>query len=194
VLSADTLASVRDALIALINADPNSPVTATAAGQYDRIIISALVSGPDGDGITLAVTNSTGADLALTALQPSTCCASVAGARVTADNPAMAGEIISIYATGIGLVEPDAAAAAAQTGILYEGPAQNAPTQPVDNAEVGGDTANVLNAGLIPGMIGVYQVQLQLSSSLPTNPLTQVFIAQNVFTSNICTIPVVAPQ
>jgi uncharacterized protein (TIGR03437 family) len=194
VLSADTLGTVRDALISLINADPNSPVTATAAGQYDRIIVSAIVSGPDGDGITVAVTNSTGADLALTALQPSTCCASVAGARVTSENPAMAGEVITIYATGIGLVEPDAAAAAAQTGILYEGPKQNAPTQPVDNAEVGGSTANVLNAGLVPGMIGVYAVELQLSSSLPTNPLTQLFIAQNVFTSNICTIPVVAPQ
>jgi uncharacterized protein (TIGR03437 family) len=194
VLSADTLASVRDALISLINADPNTSVVATAAGQYERIIISALVSGPDGDGITVAVTNSTGADLVLTALQSATCCASVAGARVTADNPAMAGEVIYIYATGIGLVEPDAAAAAAQTGILYEGPAQNAPTQPVDNAQVGAATANVLNAGLVPGMIGVYKVELQLSSSLPTNPLTQIFIAQNVFTSNICTIPVVAPQ
>jgi hypothetical protein len=52
----------------------------------------------------------------------------------------------------------------------------------------------LLNAGLVPGMIGVYEVQLQLSSSLPTNPNTQLFIAQNVFTSNIVTLPVVAPQ
>jgi hypothetical protein len=33
---------------------------------------------------------------------------------------------------------------------------------------------------------------LQIDNSLPTNPQTQVYIAQNVFTSNIVTIPVVA--
>jgi uncharacterized protein (TIGR03437 family) len=192
VLSSDTLGSVRDALIALINADNNAPVRAVAAGEYDRIILNAIVAGPDGNGITVSVTNSTSASLALTALQATTCCASVAGAMVTEENPAMAGEVITVYATGLGLVEPDAAAVAAQTGILYEGPAQNVVAQPVDNAQVGGSTANVLNAELVQGMIGVYQVQLQLSSSLTSNPKTQIFIAQNVFTSNICTIPVVA--
>jgi hypothetical protein len=35
-------------------------------------------------------------------------------------------------------------------------------------------------------------VELQISSALPTNPVTQIYIAQNVFTSNIVTIPVVA--
>ena len=39
---------------------------------------------------------------------------------------------------------------------------------------------------------GIYAVQLQISTSLPTNPLTQMYIAQNVFTSNIVTIPVSA--
>jgi uncharacterized protein (TIGR03437 family) len=63
----------------------------------------------------------------------------------------------------------------------------------VDNAQLGTTTANVLSAGLKPGMLGVYEVQLQISSTLPTNPNTQLFIAQSVFTSNIVTIPVVAP-
>jgi uncharacterized protein (TIGR03437 family) len=63
----------------------------------------------------------------------------------------------------------------------------------VDNAQVGGRTANVLNAGLQPGMLGVYRIDLQVSDQLPTNPNTQMFIAQVVFTSNIVTIPIVAP-
>jgi uncharacterized protein (TIGR03437 family) len=63
---------------------------------------------------------------------------------------------------------------------------------PVDNAQVGGSTANILSAGLLPGFLGVYQVQLQLLNTLPTNLFTQLYIAQNVFTSNIVTIPVVA--
>ncbi len=64
---------------------------------------------------------------------------------------------------------------------------------PVDNAQVGGRTANVLNSGLVKGMLGVYEVDLQLSTALPTNPRTQMYIAQSVFTSNIVTIPIVAP-
>ncbi len=79
------------------------------------------------------------------------------------------------------------------TGQIYPGPALNVPVTNVDNAQVGGTTANVLSAGLAVGMLpGIYEVQLQISSALPTNPLTQMYIAQNVFTSNIVTIPVVA--
>jgi uncharacterized protein (TIGR03437 family) len=81
---------------------------------------------------------------------------------------------------------------AGATGQLYQGPALNVPVAAVDNAQVGGTTAQVLNAGLLPGFLGVYQVQLQLLDSLPTNLFTQMYIAQNVFTSNIVTIPVVA--
>lgn len=193
VQSSDTLPSVRDGLIALINGDAASPVVASAAGQYTRIILTSRASGPDGNGITVAATNTASGSLALTALQGATCCASSAGAPVTTDNPAVPGEIISIYATGIGLVGPDEASAAAQTGRIYTGPAANSPSQPVDDAQAGGSTANVLNAGLKPGLLGVYEVQLQLSSSLPDNDQTQLFIAQNVFTSNIVTIPVRSP-
>jgi len=68
----------------------------------------------------------------------------------------------------------------------------NVATAPVDNVQVGGRTANVLTSGLKAGLMGVYEVQIQLSSALATNPNTQLYMAQNVFTSNIVTIPVVA--
>src|SRR5205823_1981706 len=127
-----------------------------------------------------------------TALQTQTCCASIAGAPVTIDNPAAPGELITIYATGLGVVAPDDAKNSASTGAKYPvgGPAST-PNSPVDNAQVGGKTANVLFAGLKPGMIGVYEVQMQLDPGLTTNLQTQMFIAQDVFTSNIVTIPVV---
>lgn len=197
VQSTDTLDSIRDALIALINADANARVTATAAGQYDRIIVTAKVAGTNGNGIPITVSQSStvsaGAKIALTALQPQTCCASVAGTPVTSDNPAIPGETIDIYATGLGVIQPDAAKNAATTGSVYQGPAQNQPNAPVDNAQVGGKTANVLYARLMPGMVGVYQVVLQLDPGLTTSDKTQMYIAQDVFTSNIVTIPVVAP-
>ncbi|MDQ2948758.1 MAG: hypothetical protein M3Y27_22930, partial [Acidobacteriota bacterium] len=192
VVDGDTLASVRDALINLINMNADEKVTAKAAGQFTRIILSAKVAGPDGVGIAVSVTNSTSAQILLTALQSQTCCTASPGTPVNDANPAVPGELISIYAAGLGQVQPTDANTAAQEGLIYNGP-PNSTTNPVDDALVGGKTANVLYAGLLPGMIGVYDVQLQLAPDLPTNPLTQVFIAQDVFTSNIVTIPVLNP-
>lgn len=198
VQSGDTLDSIRDNLVNAINADANAPVAAAAAGQYERIIVKAKVPGPDGNGISVAGTQSStvskGATITLTALQTQTGGASIEGAPVTNDNPATPGELIYIYAAGLGVVGPDAAKSLATTGAIYptDGPA-NTPTAPVDNAQVGGKTANVLFSGLQPGMIGVYKVQLQLDPGLTTNMQTQMFIAQDVFTSNIVTLPVVAP-
>jgi hypothetical protein len=47
--------------------------------------------------------------------------------------------------------------------------------------------------GMKPGTVGLYEVHLELLSDLPTNPKTQVTIAQDVYVSNIATIPVVNP-
>jgi uncharacterized protein (TIGR03437 family) len=129
----------------------------------------------------------------MTAINSALCCANVGGAPVTTDNPANPGEMITIYATGLGLVGPAPALASIQDGIAYSGPTLNDPTSSVSSL-IGGSTANVLFGGLQVGAIGVYQVVLQLSSGLPTNPLTQLTIAQNIYTSNIVTIPVFAPS
>jgi hypothetical protein len=190
----DTLSSVRDALIVLVNANTNERVTAAPAGEFSRIILTAKVGGPAGNGIPITSSVSTSATEVIDVLDSgSTCCANIAGSRITSDNPAVPGEVITIYATGIGPTTlEDLVTPAGITGQVYTGPALNVPSTLVDNAQVGGTTANVLSAGLLPGFLGVYQVQLQLLDSLPTNLFTQLYIAQNVFTSNIVTIPVVA--
>jgi uncharacterized protein (TIGR03437 family) len=195
VQSTDTLQSVRDGLIVLIDANPDEKVTATAAGEFTRIILTAKVGGPAGNGIAIAASVSTNATITISPLDSSaTCCANVAGSLVTPDNPVIPGEVITIYATGIGPTTlPDGLTPASITGQVYPGPALNVPVTNVDNAQVGGATANVLSAGLAVGMMpGIYAVVLQIDNSLPTNPVTQMYIAQNVFTSNIVTIPVVA--
>ena len=194
----DTLDIIRDGLIAAINATTEERVVASAAGQYERVILTAKVPGPDGNGIGIGATSTTtvtaGALVTLTALQATTCCASIAGAPITNDNPAAPGELITIYATGLGVVGPDAAKNVAATGSAYplNGP-PNTPNAPVDDAQVGGFTAAVLFSGLKPGLIGVNEVKLQLDSGLATDYQTQMFIAQDIFTSNIVTIPVVNP-
>jgi len=42
--------------------------------------------------------------------------------------------------------------------------------------------------------VGLYQVLLELSTNLPTNPATQLSVQQNIFVSNVVTIPVVNPR
>ena len=55
------------------------------------------------------------------------------------------------------------------------------------------DRANVISANLAVGMVGVYEVRLSLGLGTPPSPLTQLTISQNIYTSNIVTIPVIDP-
>lgn len=187
VQSGDSLDTIRDALIALINQDPK--VSATSAGLFDRIRLKARVEGPEGDGILYTATASGGANVIMTATTPALCCANVAGSRITENNPAQPGETIIVYAAGLGLPVPDDGVS---TGIKYQG-GSNQPVNFVSSL-AGGKTANVLFAGLAQNMIGVYEVDLELNSSLPTDYSTQLTIAQDVYVSNIVTVQVVNPS
>jgi uncharacterized protein (TIGR03437 family) len=205
VLATDTLNTVRDALVALINANPDEKVVAAPSGSFTRIVLRAKVPGSEGNNLRLAAsstgastTSSTGvvttgtATETMTAINSFLCCANVAGAPVTSSNPAVPGEMIGVFATGLGLVGPPAAKDSINDGVAYSGPSLNDPNSPVSSI-IGGSTGNVLYAGLQPGAIGVYYVVVQLDSSLPTNPVTQITISQDIYTSNIVYIPVVAP-
>ncbi len=191
VVEGDTLASVRDKLIVLINSDPK--VTASAAGAFTRIRLRARVEGPEGNGIAYSGGSAEGTQIILTATTPALCCANQAGAPVTEANPALPGETLLFYATGLGVVKPEAARLAQFTGKVYTGPAVNDPVEFVSSL-AGGKTANVISAGLKPGEIGIYEVLLELNSDMPTNPFTQITIAQNIYVSNIVTFPLVNPS
>jgi uncharacterized protein (TIGR03437 family) len=117
----------------------------------------------------------------------------VAGARVTEENPALPGETIIVYGTGLGLIKPLEALALVGTGERYKGIEQNEPIEFVSSL-AGGKTANVLFAGLKRGEVGIYEVHLELNSDLPTNPATQLTIAQDIFVSNIIAFAVRNPK
>jgi len=193
----DSLQTIQRAFVDLLKND--SQVTATASSEFTRIILTAKTPGTASNGIGFQSVVNTGADLLLTAIGPAPpspgvgamlCCASTAGAPVTTTNPVVAGEIFFIYATGLGV--PILAPTIQQdllSGQPYKGPTNNYPQQFV-SALVDEDTANVLRAELAPGMIGIYQVYLQLSAGQTTNPVAQLTIAQNTYVSNTTTIPV----
>jgi uncharacterized protein (TIGR03437 family) len=188
----DTLETIRDGLIALINNDPK--VEAYGAGMFTRIRLRARVPGPAGNGIAISGSANEGGQVIITPTNSALCCANIAGARVTEDNPALPGETIVVYATGLGLVKPtEIQQNYVITGAPYFGPYYNEPVEFVSSL-AGGKTANVLYSGLKQGAVGIYEVHLELNSDIPTNPKTQVTIAQDVFVSNIVTFPVVNPN
>lgn len=70
---------------------------------------------------------------------------------ITPDNPAKVGEAVNFYATGLGAVDPPVA-----TG-------QPGPVEPLARLRHGIQcNLPVLYAGLAPGLVGIYQLQLQL--------------------------------
>lgn len=189
-VSGDTLESVVNALVKLINGiDPQ--VTAAPGAAFNRVVLTAIPSGAAGTGIPISGATNTGASVTVTPYTSSTCCAVTPGTLITPSNPAVAGELITLTATGLGTVEdvngnglPFPA-----TGTPYEGTQPNTASNSV-SATINGQTAEVVAAGLPQGSYGVYQVQLIVPSGFATTSAAQLYIAQNAFISNIVTIPV----
>ena len=202
VVAGDSLGAVEVNLINLINANPSELVVASPANEGFVISLRAKVPGPAGNGISITTgtstisTNTSGVSVSLTATGPGTCCASVGGALVTPSNPAIPGERIIVYATGLGLIAPDSARITliGRDGNPYNGSPAN---EPVDSVSVSAGAAGgtIISASLQVGTIGLYQVIIELSSSVPPDSQAQLTISQGFHTSNIVTIPVgVAPQ
>lgn len=178
---------LRDKLVELINAsDPE--VEAFPSGFFTRLRLRSKKIGPDGDGTPLQVRTSEDSGVILTAFNNELCCANVAGSRVTDENPAVPGETIVVLATGLGDIFPEDANIQYFTGVGYRGPEFNEPREFV-SALAGGRTANVLFAGLRVGLIGIYELHLELNTDLDTNPATQLTIAQSFQVSNVVTFP-----
>jgi hypothetical protein len=188
----DTLASIRDGLVALVNQDPQVEAFSTGSSFFTRVRLRARVPGPAGNGIKIGPASGTFGAAILTAFNGALCCANVAGSLVTQDNPALAGETIMIYATGLGAIKPDLARLAVKTGSQYDGLVLNEPEDFI-SALAGGKTATVLYTGMKTGTFALYEIHLELNPGQPTNPLTQLTIAQDIYVSNIATIPVFNP-
>ncbi len=192
VVSGDTLVSIRDSLTALLNQDPK--VTAEPSGEYTRIVVKARIEGPDGNNIPYGASASAGATEIMTAFTPKLCCANVADSLVTNENPAVPGEFLYVYATGLGLpVINDANSRLVATGMRYpqDGPVTT-PASAVSSL-AGGKTADVISATLYPGAVGTCKVILHLNSDIPTDPYTSVTIAQDIYVSKVVRFPVVNP-
>ncbi len=195
ILATDTtLDNVRDALINLINSAPDPIVKAYPGGQWDRLILIGRTPGTSANGVAYSGTNTGSGSVTSTELTSTLCCANTRGASVTPDNPAQPGEIVTLYGTGFGLTQP-VPAGGFQTGVPYplDGPFPNKAADFANNfvsGTFGAVTAAVLNASMLPGTVGVYEVDLLLSSAVKNDQFTQGSVAQQLYITNIVTIPV----
>jgi uncharacterized protein (TIGR03437 family) len=79
--------------------------------------------------------------------------------QITAAAPAVAGEWVQLYGTGLGAVNPAAISGAAATS---PPPQTDTPVQVL----IDGDPLDAAWAGLAPGWVGLYAVNVQLPANL----------------------------
>ena len=193
VLSTDTLLTITQALINLINATDTN-VTASLGGAFTRIILTAKQPGAAGDGISIAGSVNTNANVSVTAYNSVTCCVVTPNSPITAANPAAPGELINVSGVGLGAIidATGTSQGALLNGNPYSGPALNTAVSFV-TATMGATTTQVINALVPQGSYGIYNMQMIVPTGLPTNSATPLYVAQNAFISNTVSIPVGPP-
>ncbi|MBI4442717.1 MAG: hypothetical protein HY649_05010 [Acidobacteria bacterium] len=103
---------------------------------------------------------------------------------VTESNPARPGEVVIVYATGLGAVLPAVPSGAAP------------PLQPTSSAsatvtaEIGGQDARVHFAGLAPEFVGLYQLNVEVPSGLATRGNVPLLLRVAGTPSNTATMPI----
>ncbi len=185
VLSTDTLANVRDGIVKAINSAPDPNVIASSANEFQRILISARVPGPAGEGITLSQAVNSTATESITIFNPITCwrCRHSGGEVVTTDNPAVPGELVYVFATGLG-----PRIRLTRRAVRYSSAGNSIPLQCL-STDSGRGVFGYPQLVSCPGAGGSRQ-EFELSSAQPTDTATQLTIAQQAFVSNVVTFAV----
>ncbi len=105
----------------------------------------------------------------------------VGGGLITASSPAAAGEVVTIYATGLGAVIPAVATGA------------GAPLSPLANtagvttATIGSKTTTASFSGLAPGFVGLYQVNAVVPSGLSSGSQSLTISVSGVASKSVTT-------
>ncbi len=104
------------------------------------------------------------------------------GRPINNTNPARRGEVVIVYGTGFGATTPPVASG---TNSPASPPAVTAiPVQ----AFVGGDPATVEFAGLAPGFVGLYQINLRIPADSPAGAEVELYLQQDSIASNKVTL------
>ncbi|MGD0361877.1 MAG: hypothetical protein ABSC93_13475 [Bryobacteraceae bacterium] len=93
---------------------------------------------------------------------------------ISSDAPATAGEIITLWATGLGNTNPELEDGVLPTGLQWLSLLDDF------NVWIGGaplDPGAILYAGVAPGYAGLYQINVRLPDPLPTDPEIRLALA-----------------
>lgn len=101
---------------------------------------------------------------------------------ITAQAPARPGEHVILYLVGMGVTDPS-------VGTNVPAPSSLARARVQPTVTIGGRPAQILFAGLTPGAVGLYQINLLIPVEAGTGDL-QLLVTQGGFTANETTIPV----
>ena len=98
--------------------------------------------------------------------------------------PARRGEFLEVYATGLGPVtnQPATGAPAAATEVSH--------TTILPTATIGGEQATVSFAGLTPGFVGLYQINVEVPEAAPSGGAVELVVSIGGVDSNAVTIAV----
>ena len=118
----------------------------------------ALIYGPNGVVATRQIDNS----------------------AVTALNPATAGDVVLVTATGLGQTTPSLV-----TGSIVPSPL---PVNSTVSASIGGINTTVLSAQAMPGLPGLYQVAIVVPQGAPSGN-APLYLQMGLVTSNVVAIP-----
>ncbi len=100
------------------------------------------------------------------------------GTLVTPEDPAMPGEILQVFATGLGAVTPPVTSGTAALG----DPLSASVVAP--KVRVGGVESTVLFSGLAPGFVGLYQINIQLANETPFGQALPILLTVGEIRSN----------
>jgi uncharacterized protein (TIGR03437 family) len=103
---------------------------------------------------------------------------------VSVDVPARPHDYLTIFATGLGAVQPPVESGAAAPSVE---PLARSVSTPL--VTIGGIPAEVVYSGLAPGLVGLYQLNIQVPGGIQSGMQT-VEIDHHGVTSNVSAVPV----
>jgi uncharacterized protein (TIGR03437 family) len=103
----------------------------------------------------------------------------------SASNPATRGSVIQIFATGLGATNPSVPSG--QPAPTAE-PLARAVTLP--EVQIGGIPARLDFAGLAPGLVGLYQVNVEVPATVNSGSAVPLVLVQSGVSSNIVTVAI----
>jgi uncharacterized protein (TIGR03437 family) len=163
----------------VLGQSPASVVTTVngSASAARTVNLSALSPG-------IFTTNSSGSGQGAILIAGTTLFAAQAGSLNVLSRPVQRGEYLLIFCSGLGDVSPRPATGAASPG----SPPSNTLLAP--SVTIGGASALVSFAGLAPGLVGLYQVNVQVPAAAPSGNQVAVVMSINGTSSNTVTIAV----